>query len=125
MTEEENLERFNGVIYLNRLAEVIRDTSLCGLGQTAPNPVLSTLRYFKDEYDAHIYDRKCPAGYCKSLMTYSIDTEKCIGCGICKKKCPAEAIVGEPKKAHYIIPEKCVKCDQCKQVCPVKAVSAE
>ncbi|MFH0702118.1 MAG: NADH-ubiquinone oxidoreductase-F iron-sulfur binding region domain-containing protein [bacterium] len=124
LSEKENLERFKGVIYLNRLAEVIRDTSLCGLGQTSPNPVLSTLRYFRDEYDAHIYDRKCPSGYCKSLLTYSIDTEVCIGCGLCKKKCANDAIVGEPKKAHYIVSDKCVKCDQCRQACPVHAISA-
>ncbi|OGI17112.1 MAG: NADH dehydrogenase [Candidatus Melainabacteria bacterium RIFOXYA12_FULL_32_12] len=125
LSEEENLERFKGVVYLNSLAEVIRDTSLCGLGQTAPNPVLSTLKYFRDEYDAHIYDRKCPSGYCKSLLTYSIDTGTCIGCGLCKRKCSSEAIVGEPKKAHYIISDKCAKCDQCRQACPVGAIVAQ
>lgn len=125
LSNEENLERLKGVIYLNRLAEVVRDTSLCGLGQTAPNPVLSTLRYFRDEYDSHIYDRKCPSGYCKSLLTFSIDTEACIGCGLCKRKCANEAIVGQPKKAHYILSNKCIKCDQCRQGCPVGAISAE
>jgi NADH:ubiquinone oxidoreductase subunit F (NADH-binding)/(2Fe-2S) ferredoxin len=124
LSEEENLERMQGIIYLNRLAEVVRDTSLCGLGQTAPNPVLSTLKYFKHEYEAHIYDRKCPAGYCKSLLTYIINASTCIGCGLCKRKCASNAIVGEAKKAHYIVPEKCVKCDQCRQVCPVGAVHA-
>ena len=124
LSEEENLQRFKGTVHLSSLAEVIRDTSLCGLGQTAPNPVLSTLRYFRDEYDAHVYDRKCPSGYCKSLLTYNIDTGTCIGCGLCKRKCMSEAIVGEPKKAHYIISDKCVKCDQCRQACPVGAIAA-
>ena len=100
LTEEENQERFKGVVCLNNLAEVVRDTSLCGLGQTAPNPVLSTLRYFRNEYESHIIDRKCPSGCCKSLLKYSIDAETCIGCGLCKRKCVNDAIIGEPKKAH-------------------------
>lgn len=124
ITEEESLERFKGVIHLRKLAEVIRDTSLCGLGQTAPNPVLSTLKYFKNEYEAHIYERKCPSGYCKSLLSYTISPEKCIGCGLCKRKCMSEAIIGESKSAHHILKEKCIKCDRCRQVCPVNAISA-
>ena len=95
----EALERFQSVLHLQSLAETIRDTSLCGLGQTAPNPVLSTLRWFRDEYEAHIYDRHCPAAACAELVTYSIDAEKCKGCTLCLKKCPAEAIVGALKAA--------------------------
>jgi NADH:ubiquinone oxidoreductase subunit F (NADH-binding)/ferredoxin len=119
------LTRFKGVMYLNRLAETIKDTSLCGLGQTAPNPVLSTLRWFRDEYEAHIYDRKCPAGVCGELLTYKIDTDKCRGCTLCAKKCPAGAIVGEVKKAHYIIDEKCIGCGNCVTVCRFDAVTVE
>jgi len=118
-------EKAASVKNLEKLAGVIRDTSLCGLGQTAPNPVLSTLRYFKHEYDAHIYDAKCPSGQCKSLLTYVIDEEKCIGCGICKAKCPATAIIGERKAPHKILTETCVKCDQCVHLCPVKAISVK
>lgn len=116
------LLRFRGVMYLNRLAEVIQETSLCGLGQTAPNPVLSTLRWFRDEYEQHIYERHCPAGACKELLHYNIETEKCIGCGICAKKCPVDAIMGTPKTPHYIIPDKCISCANCVDVCPTKAV---
>jgi NAD-dependent dihydropyrimidine dehydrogenase PreA subunit len=110
-------------MYLERLAEVIRDTSLCGLGQTAPNPVLSTLRWFRDEYEAHIYDRKCPAGACTDLLTYSIDAEKCKGCTLCAKKCPNGAIMGAAKSPHYIIPDKCIGCGTCVDVCRFGAVS--
>lgn len=123
-SEDKNPERLKSIEYLKELAEVVRDTSLCGLGQTAPNPVLSTLRYFLDEYNAHIYDKKCHAGCCKSLLTYSIDIKTCIGCGLCKKRCKNEAITGEPKKPHYITYDKCIKCDQCRQACPVNAVIA-
>ena len=118
----QSLERFRGVMYLDRLAEVIRDTSLCGLGQTAPNPVLSTLRWFRDEYEAHIYERRCPAGACKELLTYSIDPGKCKGCTLCAKKCPSGAIMGAPKSPHYIIEDKCIGCGTCVDVCRFNAV---
>jgi len=122
---EEALLRFQGMVYLERLADVIKNTSLCGLGQTAANPVLSTLRYFRDEYEAHLYDRRCPAGHCRELLTYRIDTEACTGCTVCAKKCPENAIVGEKKKAHYIIEEKCIRCDQCRANCKFNAIIVE
>ena len=107
---------------LEELGRVIKDASLCGLGQTAPNPVLSTLRYFKGEYMTHINDKKCPAGVCKSLFTYVIDVEKCPGCNLCKKNCPQLAIEGEPKKPYKIIQDKCIKCGICYDVCKFDAV---
>ena len=119
---DDALHRFHGIMYLERLAEVIRETSLCGLGQTAPNPVLSTLRWFRDEYEAHIYERKCPAGACTSLRTYQIDAEKCKGCTLCTKHCPTEAIMGARRSPHYIIPDKCIGCGTCAEVCRLGAV---
>ncbi len=116
------LERFKGIMALPKLASVIQDTSLCGLGQTAPNPVLSTLKWFRDEYDAHIYERRCPAGVCKGLIKYEIDAKKCVGCTACALKCPEKAIMGAKKAPHYIVQEKCVKCGLCKQVCKFGAV---
>ncbi len=121
----EPLERFQGIMYMNRLAEVIKDTSLCGLGQTAPNPVLSTLHWFRDEYEAHIYERRCPAGACTDLLTFTIDAEKCVGCTLCARKCPTEAIMGAPKSPHYIIEDKCISCGTCKDVCRFTAVQVQ
>ena len=121
-TQLQALERFRSVMYLTRLAEVIQDTSLCGLGQSAPNPVLSTLRWFREEYDAHLYDRKCPAGACRELLTYTIDADKCKGCTLCLKKCPTEAIVGAVKSPHYVVEAKCIGCGTCVDVCRFDAV---
>ncbi|MBN2281936.1 MAG: NADH-quinone oxidoreductase subunit NuoF [Candidatus Marinimicrobia bacterium] len=124
-TEFEALERFKGVMYLNRLAEVIQDTSLCGLGKSAPNPVLSTLRWFRSEYEDHIFERKCPAGVCKELLTYEIVTDKCVGCTLCARECPTQAIIGKPKTPHYIIADKCIGCGNCLEVCRFNAVTVE
>ena len=121
-TARQTLERFQSVVHLEKLAEMIRDTSLCGLGQTAPNPVLSTLHWFRDEYEAHVYDRKCPAKACTEMITYIIDPEKCKGCTICAKKCPAEAIVGTLKNPHHIIEDKCIGCGACADSCRFDAV---
>jgi len=121
----EALQRFKGLMYLDRLANVIRDTSLCGLGQTAPNPVLSTLHWFRDEYESHIFERKCPAGVCQELLTYKILEDKCIGCTVCTKKCPTDAIIGAKRTPHYIIPDKCIGCGSCKMACKFNAIIVE
>lgn len=107
---------------LEKLSHDIKASSLCGLGQTAPNPVLSTLRYFRSEYEAHIHDKKCPAGVCKDLLTYTIIEEFCKGCGMCLRVCPSGAIIGEKKKPHKIIPDICIKCGACFEVCKFKAI---
>ncbi len=115
---------------MEELCNYIKANALCGLGQTAPNPVLSTLRYFRDEYVAHVVDKKCPAGVCKSLLTYTIDQDKCIGCGMCAKGCPADAISrtdyiaeGHKLASMAIDPAKCVKCGACMGTCKFKAIS--
>ncbi|TKJ39186.1 MAG: NADH-quinone oxidoreductase subunit F [Planctomycetes bacterium B3_Pla] len=108
---------------LEELAEAVKDASLCALGGTAPNPVLSTLRYFRNEYESHIKDKSCPAGVCKALITYDIDQEKCKGCRLCAKNCPQEAITGEAKEPHTIDLDKCIKCGVCIDVCKFEAVS--
>ncbi|WP_414151272.1 NADH-quinone oxidoreductase subunit NuoF [Acetobacterium carbinolicum] len=108
---------------LEELAVGIKASALCGLGQTAPNPVLSTIHYFRDEYEAHINDKKCPAGVCKHLLDYTIDPLTCKGCGICAKKCPAEAITGEKKKPYTIDTSKCIKCNACIEACPFGSIS--
>lgn len=107
---------------LEDLASAVKDASLCALGGTAPNPVLSTIRYFRDEYQSHIEDKKCPAGVCKALITFSIDPEKCKGCRLCAKNCPQEAIAGQAKEPHVIDLEKCIKCGVCADVCKFDAV---
>jgi NADH:ubiquinone oxidoreductase subunit F (NADH-binding)/(2Fe-2S) ferredoxin/Pyruvate/2-oxoacid:ferredoxin oxidoreductase delta subunit len=114
--------RDGDVEMLETMGEAVKAGALCGLGQTAPNPVLSTLRYFRDEYDAHIRDRHCPARVCRALVTYTIDPDTCIGCTKCKEACPAEAIEGEKKVTHQILQDKCVSCGACFEVCPVNAV---
>lgn len=108
---------------LEELSWIVAEGSLCALGQTAPNPVLSTIRYFRDEYDAHIKEKRCPAGVCKALITYSIDEEACTGCGMCKKICPSDAITGEKKKLHVIDTEKCIRCGACMAACNFDAVT--
>lgn len=110
---------------LEELCVHLQSASLCALGQTAPNPVLSTLRYFRDEYIAHIVDKKCPAGVCKDLLHYRIDPDKCRGCTLCARTCPAHAIIGKVKEVHMINPEKCVKCGACMEKCRFGAIYKE
>jgi NADH:ubiquinone oxidoreductase subunit F (NADH-binding) len=108
---------------LEHLAQMVKRTSLCGLGKTAPNPVLSTIKYFRDEYEAHL-EKRCPTGKCKALITYSV-TDDCIGCSLCAQHCPADAIEMKPYEKHEIDPEKCIRCGTCESVCPVDAIEVQ
>ncbi len=107
---------------LEELCHYVKANSLCGLGQTAPNPVLSTLRYFRDEYEAHIKEKRCPAGVCKALLSYNIDRDKCRGCTLCARTCPAGAIIGSVKNPHVIDQNKCIKCGACMEKCKFGAI---
>jgi NADH:ubiquinone oxidoreductase subunit F (NADH-binding)/Pyruvate/2-oxoacid:ferredoxin oxidoreductase delta subunit len=122
--EGARLERFRGVLHLEELANVVAETSLCGLGQAAANPVLSTLRYFRDEYETHVMETRCPAGVCEGLRVYDIEPTLCDGCGLCAIDCPSAAIVGKPTFAHAIVVESCSGCGACTEVCPTQAVRA-
>ena len=108
---------------LEELAHQIKESSLCGLGQTAPNPVLTTIKYFRDEYEAHIHQKKCPAKVCKKLLTYEVIADSCTGCMVCKKNCPVDAITGERKQVHVIDQEKCIRCGICYTKCNFDAIS--
>jgi ferredoxin len=112
--------REGDIDYLKKMGEHIKLASFCGLGQSAPNPVLSTIEFFKDEYLAHIKEKKCPALACKALISYVIDSDLCTGCVICAERCPTMAIIGEPGKIYRIDPTKCIKCGICLSVCPPK-----
>ncbi|MBM4149989.1 MAG: 4Fe-4S dicluster domain-containing protein, partial [Lentisphaerae bacterium] len=107
---------------LLRLAETVKLTSLCGLGQAAPNPVISTITHFRAEYDAHIRERRCPSGACRKLIRYEIIEAKCVGCGACKRNCPVQCISGQAKKPHVIEQDRCVRCGKCFEVCRFDAV---
>ncbi|SKA98059.1 NADH-quinone oxidoreductase subunit F [Caloramator quimbayensis] len=110
---------------LEEICSMVESAALCGLGKTAPNPVMTTLKYFKDEYIEHIENKRCPAGVCKNLTTFFIDSEKCVGCGLCRKNCPADCISGEIKKPHFIDASKCIKCGSCIENCRFSAVKVK
>jgi NADH-quinone oxidoreductase subunit F len=114
--------RDGDIASLELLASTIKKTSLCGLGQTAPNPVLTTIRYFRAEYEAHIAEHRCPALSCDALIAYTIDPEACTGCTLCAKKCPVDAVRGDKKQPHAIDQELCIRCDSCRAACKFDAV---
>ena len=107
---------------LEEVALWVKGASLCGLGQTAPNPVLSTLRYFRDEYDAHVNEKRCPSGVCRALIRLAIVPERCTGCGLCLRECPVGAVSGEKKQPHSIDAALCTRCRTCYEICPEGAV---
>jgi NADH:ubiquinone oxidoreductase subunit F (NADH-binding)/(2Fe-2S) ferredoxin len=117
--------RWEDIALLQDIAPLVKDTALCGLGSTAPNPVITTIKYFRDEYEAHIREKRCPAKVCKALITYSVLEDNCTGCTLCARNCPTDAITGERKKLHVIDQEKCIKCGMCLSVCRFDAVGVE
>lgn len=119
------LERFKGVMQLESLAEVMKDTSLCGLGLNASNPILSSLKFFREEFEEHIFDRKCRANVCRELRTYYIDVDQCTGCSVCAKKCPADAIIGTKLHPYFIVQEKCIGCGICYESCKFSAITSK
>lgn len=123
--KQSTLERFKGIIQLENLAKVMQSTSLCGLGKTAATPVLSTLKWFRKEYEEHIFERSCPSGTCVGLRTYVIDIDMCTGCGACLKRCKYKAIIGSPKLPYYIVEDRCVGCGACFNVCKFSAVKVK
>lgn len=110
---------------LEELGAMMQDASLCALGKSAPNPVLTTLKYFRDEYEAHIKEHRCPAGVCTKLTSFAIDPEKCKGCSACKRACPAGAVSGELKEPHHIDKSVCISCGSCREACKFGAVLTE
>jgi NAD-dependent dihydropyrimidine dehydrogenase PreA subunit len=116
------LERFKGVMQLETISTVMKDASLCGLGQNAPNPFVSALHHFREEFEEHIFDRKCRANVCRGLRSFSIDVEKCTGCTVCAGKCPVNAIYGTRLQPFFIVEEKCTGCGICSEVCKFNAV---
>jgi NADH:ubiquinone oxidoreductase subunit F (NADH-binding)/Pyruvate/2-oxoacid:ferredoxin oxidoreductase delta subunit len=119
------LERFKGVMQLETIAAVMKDTSLCGLGQTAPNPFISALGNFREEFEEHIFDRRCRANVCRGLRTFSIDVDKCTGCTVCAARCPVNAIYGTRLQPFFIVEDKCIGCGICYDVCKFSAVTVK
>lgn len=121
-SKHETLQRFKGVTQMEEIAFVMKETSLCGLGQNAPNTIITGLKYFREEFEEHIFEKKCVASVCKDLKMFSISVDSCVGCGLCAKKCPSDAIIGSLHSPHFIVQERCIKCGNCFKACKFDAV---